>query len=134
MARKFFHYTELEENKAGMWSIVRGEQRKKNIIDAAELMKDVGSFEWAMRQAIDNWPNSVQHNLMADGVNKIAWLGHAGCCFALGVPEENTRCAWHTLTQSEQDEANAAAAKVLRFCESCQSVASTLPLFEAANA
>lgn len=126
--RVYFHYSELEENNAGMWRIVRGEERKRNIIDAAELMRDVGSFEEAMQRAVDEWPNSVAHNLTSEAVNRIAWLGHAGCCIAVGSPEENTRCAWHTLKNYEQDEANKAAERVLKKWVKSRSTVD-LPLF-----
>ena len=39
-------------------------------------------------------------------MNRLAWLGHAGTCFALGVPEDCTREAWHNLSMVEQDLAN----------------------------
>lgn len=130
--RVYFHHDDLEEVKAGLWAIVRGEERKRNIVDAAELMRDTGSFEEAMQRAVDEWPNSVQHNLTAEAVNRIAWLGQAGCCIAVGSPEENTRCAWHTLTNQEQDEANAAAERVLsRWIESHPD--NELPLFRGAK-
>ncbi len=128
LERQYFHYSELEENEAGLWKIVRGEERSRNIVDAAELMRDAGTFEEMMQKAVDEWPKSVLHNLTAESVNRIAWLGHAGCCIALGSPEENTRCAWHTLTNDEQDAANAAAKRVLDRWEACQHMGS-MPLF-----
>ena len=113
MNRQFFHYQDLEEFKQGMWRIVRGRKRIENATAAADLMRDSSRFLSAMRKAVSEWPNSVAHNLTADGVNKIAWLGHAGCCVGCGSPEENTRIGWHMLTQSEQDEANRVAGIVL---------------------
>jgi len=113
MKRVFIHYSELEEVQAGLWKIVRGEQRKMNIINASELMRDIGAFEWAMGEAIEKWPNSAIHNLTAESINRLAWLGHAGCCIAVGSPEENTRCAWHTLSEQEQRDADSAALRVL---------------------
>lgn len=130
--RTYFHYEDLEEVPAGLWKIVRGEERKKNIIDAAELMKDSGSFREMMELAIRQWPNSAQYNLTAENTNRIAWLGHAGCCVGVGSPEENTRCAWHTLTRTEQDEANATAALVLMKWDDAQ-LGVKFPLFKALN-
>ena len=84
-----------------------------NALAAASLMRDPSAFKSAMMRALELWPNSCLHNLSADSVNKIAWLGHAGCCLGAGSPEENTRIGWHMLTQHEQDEANRVAAEVL---------------------
>jgi hypothetical protein len=62
-----------------------------------------------MLKAIDLWPVSCEHNLSCTGMNRQAWIGHAACCIATGCPEHITRLAWHTLTQKQQDEANAKA-------------------------
>lgn len=113
MNRVWFHHSELEETRCGMWRIVRGEERKRNAEAAAELMRDVASFEAAMRRAIDEWPNSCAHNLTVEASNRLAWLGHAGCLLGVNSPEENTRCGWHMLTAEEQCRANRAAQRVL---------------------
>lgn len=111
--RVYFHYEQLEEWRAGMWRIVRGDERMTNARNAADLMRQPEAFKAAMARALTEWPNSCLHNLSADSVNKIAWLGHAGNCLGVGSPEENTRIGWHMLNQAEQDEANRVAAEVL---------------------
>ena len=111
--RVYFHYEELEEYQAGLWRIVSGEKRKQHIEAAADLMKSSDEFKEAMLQAITLWPKSCAHNFTATGVNKIAWLGHAGCCISVGSPEDCTRAAWHTLSKDEQDDANRVAAEAL---------------------
>ena len=111
--RIYHHYEQLEEFKKGMWRIVRGEARRKFAERAAVLMRDSDVFGAAMRQVLIDWPLSCEHNLTAEDTNRLAWLGHAGCCTAVGSCEENTRIGWHMLTQSEQDEANRVAQSVL---------------------
>lgn len=111
--RIFHHYEQLEEYHAGMWRIVRGQQRQLNIRSAADLMRDAQRFKACMRRALTDWPRSCEANLTAESVNRIAWLGHAGCCIGVGSPEENTRAGWHTLNQAEMDEANRVAGEVL---------------------
>lgn len=111
--RIYFDFRELEEFHSGMWRIVRGSDRAKNALAAARLMRDSVAFKAAMMRALDEWPKSCEHNLTADGVNKLAWLGHAGNCIEHGGPEENTRIGWHQLAKEEQDEANRVAQEVL---------------------
>lgn len=113
LERVFHHYQDLEEYHAGMWKIVRGVERRNNIDAAADLMRCPGEFKEAMRQAVQEWPKSCEHALTSEDSNRIAWLGHAGCCIATGSPEENTRAGWHTLSQQEQDDANRVAGEVL---------------------
>lgn len=135
--RVFRHYEELEEYHAGMWRIERGEARKVHIQASADLMKDSDAFKVAMQRALAEWPMSVEVALTADAVNRIAWLGHAGCCVGTESPEEATRAGWHTLDQSEQDEANRVAAEVLEEWETAYSKKKGVDLFsffERANA
>jgi len=113
--RIYYHYEDLEEFHAGMWRIIRGERRKNLVETAAVIMRDSARFKDAMMTAASQWVKSCEANLTAEGVNKIAWLGHAGCCVDSGIPEDCTRAGWHTLTQAEQDEANRVAAEVLEF-------------------
>lgn len=112
--RIYHHYEALEEFQNGMWKIVRGSKRKDYIAAAADLMRQPVDFKDAMLTALEQWPKSCEANLTAESVNRIAWLGHAGCCIATGSPEEATRVGWHTLAQDEQDEANRVADEVLR--------------------
>lgn len=112
--RLYFHYDDLEEYHAGMWRLVHGEQKKANSRAAANLMRDSAQFEYEMRRAFDEWPNSCTHNLTSENSNRLAWLGHAGCCLGVDSPEENTRNGWHTLSRDEQDEANRVANLVLQ--------------------
>lgn len=111
--RHYFHYEDLEEWQAGMWRIVRGQKRHDFSNAAADLMRCSDEFQAAMLSATAEWPKSCLHNLSAESINRLAWLGHAGCLIATGSPEECTRNGWHMLTPSEQDEANRVAQVVL---------------------
>lgn len=123
MNRIYHPHTKLEEVSSGMWRIVSSQERNEYAIKACLLMKDTNAFEAAMRRASFDWVKSCEHNLTETSMNRIAWLGHAGCCIALGSPEDATRQGWWMLNQAEQDLANAAAAKVLKEWEGrqCQS-------------
>jgi len=111
--RQYFHYEELDEFKAGMWRIVRGDERMVNAKNAANLMRDPIIFKYYMGIAANQWGKSAAHNLTVENSNRLAWLGHAGCCIGVGSPEENTRIGWHMLNKQEQDAANTAAQEVL---------------------
>src|SRR5688572_17282691 len=111
--RIYHHYESLEEYEAGMWKRPTGPVRKGFIEKAADLMRCPDEFKLAMEQALELWHRSCEHSLTALDSNRIAWLGHAGCCVSTGSPEECTRVGWHTLNQEEQDEANRVAGEVL---------------------
>ena len=112
MKRIYHHYEKWEEIQHGMWRTIRGQERQIFLFKAAELMKDTNRFYESMLSASLTWRYSCEVHLTG-GFNRQAWMGHAGCCFAVGSPEDVTREAWHTLTQEEQDKANQAADAVL---------------------
>lgn len=109
MRQVFYHYENLEEHRAGLWRITQPVERDRYIGAAAALMSDPRAFLAAMLRAIEEWPNSCEAAMTTPSLNRRAWFGHAGCCIATGSPEDLTRQAWHTLTQDQQDRANAAA-------------------------
>lgn len=113
MIRVYHNFMELEEYLGGMWRIVRGDERKRYISASAKLMMDVDRFYLAMCRALREWPMSCQHNLSAEQMNRIAWLGHAGCCIEEGSPEDCTRAGWYWLDDGQMEAANLAAAKAL---------------------
>lgn len=82
---------------------------------SADLMKDPQAFEAAMVKAVNEWPNSCEAALTASVMNHQAWIGHAGCAINHNSPEDLTRLGWRTLTQQQQDEANAAADRAIAY-------------------
>lgn len=112
--RVYHPFDALEETHAGLWRITSGAERKRHITSSARLMASPERFKAAMSEAVERWPRSCEHNLSAENVNRIAWLGHAGCCVGVGSPEEATRAAWHTLNADQQNEANRVAGEVLQ--------------------
>jgi hypothetical protein len=133
MKRVYHHYSDLEEYHCGLWRITSGDERRSFKELAADLMANSEAFQEAMARALIEWPRSCEHNLSAENINRIAWLGHAGCCVARGCPEEATRAAWHTLTVDQQNEANRVAGIVLAKWDHMhaepESVSETLFLF-----
>lgn len=108
-------YTALEEYhpNGGMWSIPAAVDRAQHVANTSALMANPQAFIDAMRQALTDWPNSVENALTNPALNHRAWMGHAGCYLATGSPEETTRLGWHELDDAEQYAANAAADSVI---------------------
>ena len=115
--RVFHHYLKCEEYNSNMWKTVPPPMREGMVIASRELMLDCHAFEASMRRAVDEWPNSCEAALTATVMNHQAWMGHAGCALNHGAPEDLTRMAWRTLSQQEQDAANAAADRAIEYWE-----------------
>lgn len=98
-----------------MWKQVPIEDRQSYTDKSAALMLDCKAFEAAMKRAVVEWPHSCEAALSASTMNHQAWMGHAGCAINHDAPEDLTRLAWRTLTQAQQDAANAAADRAIAF-------------------
>jgi ParB-like chromosome segregation protein Spo0J len=84
----------------------------------ADFLRDIPRFEAAMEGVLTDWPNSTEHNLTNDRMNRIAWLGQAAMCYATGIPAAFCN-GYSMMSTAEQEAADAAALKYLNlFLES----------------
>lgn len=113
MERIWHPYWLWEDWKAGMWSKSSAKDRSEMLQKAVEFTGDAERYGAAMLVIVDKWKFSCEHNLTDASTNKLAWIGHAATVYAIGCPEDITRQAWGTLTQEQQDKANAKAQEAL---------------------
>lgn len=78
----------------------------------AAFLRDTPAFEAALARVISEWKNSCEHYLSNVNMNRIAWLGQASACIALGLPH-TFRSGFHMLTPQEQRTANETALRAL---------------------
>ncbi len=117
MKRIWHHYRIWEDYKAGMWRTVSGAEREEMLQDAIEFTGDAELYGSWMLKVIEQWPIACEQNLTDTGMNRKAWIGHAACCLATGIPEDITRSAWRELTELQQDTANAKAQEAIDLWE-----------------
>ena len=117
MKRFYSHYSNWEDNKAGLYLTTlnitekQEEELTKKCIDLLsnqELFFDIGF------QILESWPISSDVNLSNTNRNRQAWLGQASCCFHLGTPEYITKYAWRMMDLDTQKEANKTADKIIK--------------------
>lgn len=77
-----------------------------------EFLRDREAFEFALKSIIEKWPNSCEHYLTNENMNRIAWLGQASLCYAKGIPSY-FRGGFIQLSEREQNCANRVALKYL---------------------
>ena len=107
MKQVWHRYEHWEDYKAGMWRKVTNEDELLKV--AIEFTGDHIRYGAAMLRAIVEWPISAENNLTDQNINQRAWVGHAGACIEMNLPEYIVRQAWGMLTKQQQDLANMAA-------------------------
>lgn len=117
MKRIYHHFVLWEEWPAGMWRI---DPVEFEFEVAVVLMRNTARWVAAMRQVARMWPRSCEQNLSHTEHNRVAWLGQAAVCLAVGQPAVVTRKTWWQLTRGQQDQANAGAQATITEWEASQ--------------
>lgn len=79
-----------------------------------ELLTDIPEFKRVLYRVVEEWPNSTEHNLTNERMNRIAWMGQAALCYKYGIPSKY-RGGYHLLTKEQQREADKAALEVINY-------------------
>lgn len=111
--RVFHRWERCEEYKSNMWKVIPIHERDDAQENSRNFMIEHDAFEIACMRVVDEWPFSCEAALSASTMNHQAWIGHAACALNHGAPEDITRLAWRTLSQEQQDLANAAADRAI---------------------
>lgn len=111
--RVFHTYDKWECHKAGFYATtVKGKNKKQCEQEYRELLTNEEEFRAALEIVITTWPNSCEHYLGNNAMNRIAWLGQASLCVARQIPSD-FRGGWQLLTEEEQNKANGIALEYL---------------------
>lgn len=117
MKKIWHHYLKWEEYQAGMWNTITGEKRQELLNQAIEFTGNVDLYGSWMLRVITEWPISCEQHLSDVHMNRQAWIGHAACCLATGIPEDITRAAWANLSPETQTLANEKAQTAIQIWE-----------------
>lgn len=107
--RIFHRYEDWECHKAGFYESTK-EGMTKGECEAAyrTFLADTPRFADALSHVVTEWKHSCEHYLTNVAMNRIAWLGQAAACYAMGIPAV-FRGGYHLLTPEQQAEADATA-------------------------
>lgn len=107
--RIFHTYKDWECYKAGFYNTtLNGMTKDQAMEEYRNFLSDTERFGNTLEKLIMEWKNSCEHYLTNNSMNRIAWLGQAAACYALGIPSE-FRGGFNLLTEKEQAEANECA-------------------------
>jgi hypothetical protein len=113
--RRIYHpWQSWEDHGAGFY------RRSCTPAETDRAFAYIGLPDWlaAMPAVLEAWPLATEHNLTNLEQNRLAWLGQAAACWAVGVPACATAAAWWRLTAEQRHSANgAAAAAIMRWEE-----------------
>jgi hypothetical protein len=105
--KKMWHpYWNWEDWKAGMWAKVALSKERELLPLAVEFTGNADLYGSYMVRVTNEWQVSCEHNLTDKSLNKKAWIGHAACALAHGLPEYIVRKAWGMLTEKQRIDAN----------------------------
>lgn len=114
MERIYHTWDEWECYPAGFYEVKppKGMTEEQARREYASFLRDDGRFREALAGVLADWPNSCEHYLTNERMNRIAWLGQAAMCYATGVSSE-FRSGYNRLTANEKHRADLAALDAL---------------------
>lgn len=111
--RVFHTYEKWECYAAGFYANTKEGMTKAQCEEAyRDFLSDSVRFGDALSKIIIEWKHSCEHYLTNAAMNRIAWLGQAAACYALGIPS-SYRGGFSLLTEAQQEEANSVALSYL---------------------
>lgn len=78
----------------------------------AAFLADDEAFRAGLEGILADWPNSCEHYLTNERMNRIAWLGQAAMCHQTGVSRQ-FRSGYNRLSKTQQARADATALEYL---------------------
>lgn len=103
--RVFHTYDKWECYKAGFYATtVSGMTKDQAESKMAQFLCNLPAFRKALKHVTDEWVHSCEHYLTNTAMNRIAWLGQAAVCYALGIPAAY-RGGWFIMTKAQQEAA-----------------------------
>ena len=111
--RVFHTFEKWECHKAGFYASTKEGMTAQQCKEAyRDFLSDCDLFASTLEKVIIEWPHSCEHYLTNIAMNRIAWLGQAAACYALGVP--SVFCSgFNLLTDKQKEAANEVALKYL---------------------
>ena len=76
------------------------------------FLTDLSKFREGLELVLAKWPISSEHYLTNERMNRIAWLGQASACIAVGLPSKY-RSGFFLLSDEQQNAANELALEYL---------------------
>lgn len=114
--RRVYHpFWDWEEVDHNMWGEVKN--KKKALSRAIKFTGDHRKYGRFMMRVVKEWPVSCENALTDYNRNRRAWVGHAACALAEGIPEDIVRLAWGELTDEQQILANREADRAIDWWE-----------------
>ena len=108
MKQVFYHYTEWEDFKSGMYNEDKN-GREERVREAVVLLSSLGLCREQMTRVTHEWRRATEQNLTNPSINYQAFLGQAACAIWRGIHEDETREAWGRLTDFQRYAANKVA-------------------------
>lgn len=112
-SRVFHTYEKWECYKSGFYNTTLNGLTKEECERMYEsFLSSEEAFSEALEHVTTEWKHSCEHYLTNTAMNRIAWLGQAAACFAMGIPS-SFRGGFNLLAGEKAEKANQVALKYL---------------------
>lgn len=111
--RVYHTWDKWECYPAGFYEVAKDGMEEENCkLAYRDFLADHKKFRVALDRVLKEWPKSTEHYLTNERMNRIAWLGQAAACIALGIPAR-FRSGYFLLTDEQRKSADLVALEYL---------------------
>lgn len=114
MKRIYRTWDKWECYPAGFYAIraPKGKNNEECKAMYRDFLSDLTRFENGLKGVLRDWPNSCEHYLSNENMNRIAWLGQSAMCHETTIPSV-FRGGFNMLSLEQKQAANDLALKYL---------------------
>ena len=111
--RIYHPWHEWEDYKCNFYDNCTGQEKESKLQSAVKMFNSDIDTERCMNYVMENWTNSMEHNLTNNSLNQIAYIGQSACAYYDNVPATITMEAWSLLTDEVKERSNQLAQGVI---------------------
>ena len=104
--RIYHPWDKWEDYNFNFYNNCTGQEKEFKLQSVVNMFNSAIDTERCMNYVIDNWTNSMEHNLTNNSMNKIAYIGQCACAYYDNIPSTVTMEAWSLLTDEVKDRSN----------------------------
>jgi len=104
--RIYHPWNEWEDYHYSFYDNCTGQEKLNKLEAVVNMFNSAIDTERCMLYVVDNWTNSMEHNLTNNSMNKIAYIGQAACAYYDNIPATITMEAWSLLSEEVKDRSN----------------------------
>jgi len=113
-SNRIYHpWDKWEDYHYNFYDNCTGQNKEFKLQSVVNMFNSGIDTERCMNYVMENWTNSMEHNLTNSSMNQIAYIGQSACAYYDNIPATVTMEGWSLLTSEVKERSNQLAKDVI---------------------